>query len=64
MPNELLKHSGLQSRLYIMDFLNQILEEGRVPEELNVGKCVLLHKVRQLIDSIFPSGTHPIAVHQ
>ena len=45
VPNELLKNSGFQFRLYLMTFLNRILEDGGVPPDLNIGKCMLIHKV-------------------
>ena len=47
VPNELLKHSGDIFRMYLLTFLNQILADGRVPEQLNTGKCILIHKVRK-----------------
>ena len=28
-----------------MEFLNKILSDGGVPPDLNVGKCMLIHKV-------------------
>ena len=45
ISNELLKNTNLVSRLYIQEFVNQILLEGEVPEELKIGKCVLIYKV-------------------
>ena len=45
IPNELLKNSNLKSRLYIQSFLNKILSDGEVPEDLNLGKCMLIFKV-------------------
>ena len=45
IPNELLKHGSSTFKHYLMHFLNKILEEGSVPEELNIGKCVLIYKV-------------------
>ena len=46
VPNELMKNSGHRFRLYLMTFLNKILSEGGVPPDLNIGKCMLIHKVR------------------
>ena len=46
IPNELLKNSGSKFRMYLLTFLNRILEEGAIPEQLNIGKCMLVHKVR------------------
>ena len=45
IPNELLKHSNLKSRLYLQTFLNKIISDGEVPEDLNLGKCMLIFKV-------------------
>ena len=46
IPNELLKHCSANFKQYLLLFLNQLIEEGRVPESLNLGKCVLIHKVK------------------
>ena len=32
-------------------FLNKIIEDGSVPQALNVGKCMLIHKVTTAIVS-------------
>ena len=45
VPNELIKYSGVKFRQYLMTFLNKILEDGEVPQDLNIGKCMLVHKV-------------------
>ena len=45
VANELLKNSGYKFRLYLLSFLNKVLEEGVVPQDLNIGKCMLIHKV-------------------
>ena len=45
VPNELLKNSSLNFKLYLLAFLNQILQDGKVPTDLNIGKCILIHKV-------------------
>ena len=45
VANELLKNSGYKFRLYLLTFLNKILEGGGVPPDLNIGKCMLVHKV-------------------
>ena len=49
VPNELLKNSSITFRIYLITFLNKILEVGEVPQELNVGKCMLVYKVFNLI---------------
>ena len=45
VPNELLKHSSFSFIQYILCFLNRIIKDGKVPQELNLGKCMLIHKV-------------------
>ena len=45
IPNELLKHSSFKYRQYLLIFLNKIISDGGVPEQLNSGKCILIHKV-------------------
>ena len=45
VPNELLKHSSQQFKMYLLTFLNKIIEDGIVPEALNLGKVMLIYKV-------------------
>ena len=45
LPNELIRNCSDNFKQYLLLFLNQLITEGRVPEELNLGKCVLIHKV-------------------
>ena len=45
IPNELLKNTNTESRIYIKIFLDKIMQNGEVPEDLNQGKCVLIYKV-------------------
>ena len=45
VPNELLKNTGDKFRLYLQAFLNKVLDTGSIPPSLNVGKCMLVHKV-------------------
>ena len=45
IPNELLKNSSPKFKQYLMIFLNQILDDGAVPGNLNLGKCMLIYKV-------------------
>ena len=45
IPNEMLRHTTFHSRLYLQTFLNRIISEGKVPPDLNLGKCVLIYKV-------------------
>ena len=47
IPNELLKHSSSRFKEYLLVFLNQVLEDGIVPEAMNTGKCMLVFKVHQ-----------------
>ena len=48
IPNELLKNSSYKFKQYLLKFLNQIMEEGVVPEDLNLGKCILIYKVQKM----------------
>ena len=45
VANELLSHTGEKFRGKLLLLLNKILEEGRVPSDFNVGKCMLIFKV-------------------
>ena len=45
LANELLKNSGRQFKLYLQILLNKVIEEGHIPQDLNIGKCLLVHKV-------------------
>ena len=45
VPNEFLKNSTKNFKMYILIFLNKIIEDGRVPEALNLGKVMLIYKV-------------------
>ena len=45
IPNELLKNSGFKFKLYLQTFLNRVIEDGSVPQDLNIGKCMLIYKV-------------------
>ena len=45
IANEMLRHTNLNSRLYLQTFLNQIISDGEVPPDLNLGKCMLIYKV-------------------
>ena len=49
VPNELLKNSSFKFKQYLLTFLNKIIEDGAVPPALNVGKCILIHKVNLTI---------------
>ena len=48
IPNELLKNSSFGFKQYLQIFLNRIIEDGEVPEDLNLGKCMLICKVYSL----------------
>ena len=56
IPNEMLKHSSFRFKLYLQmqTFLNRIIEDGEVPPDLNIGKCVLIYKVHQNIKNNIP----------
>ena len=45
IPSEFLSHSGFQFKKYLLTFYNQIIKDGKVPSELNIGKCCLIWKV-------------------
>ena len=76
IPNELLKNCSTRFKHYLLIFLNKILEDGIVPQNLNSGKCMLIHKVKpntktpkylslfqlQGGDSLQPSNYRPITV--
>ena len=47
IPNEFLKNCGFELKQYILKFYNKILQEGKIPSALNVGKCCLVYKVFQ-----------------
>ena len=47
IPVELLKNSSFKYKQYLITFLNKIISDGRVPEQLNSGKCILIHKVQK-----------------
>ena len=46
IPNELIKNCSTRFKHYLLIFLNKILEDGIVPQNLNSGKCMLIHKVK------------------
>ena len=68
-PNELLKNCSLHFKNYLLIFLNKILGEGRVPQQLNLGRCMLIYKVcktklLKLIDHTkFSRGAIPYQLH-
>ena len=45
ISNELLKNTSYISKLYLQTFLNQIIDDDEVPEDLIIGKCILIFKV-------------------
>ena len=45
IPNELIKNTSFHFKLYLQTFLNRIIEDGEVPPDLNLGKCMLIFKV-------------------
>ena len=52
IPNELLKNGSYNFKQFLLVFLNRILEDGAVPEALNIGKCMLIFKVNY--QKLFP----------
>ena len=59
IPSEVLKYSGDYLQSFLLTFYNKILDEGLVPEKLNVIKCILLHKKGDSLDVL---NYRPIAV--
>ena len=53
ISNEMVKNSSQTFRLYLQSFLNKILADGEVPPDLNVGKCILVYKVKRLKSKVF-----------
>ena len=47
IPNELLKNAGIRFKSYLLIFLNQIMDKGKISGELNKGKCLLIYKVSE-----------------
>ena len=45
IPNELIKNTSNHFKPYLLAFLNKIIEDGLVPQGLNLGKCMLIYKV-------------------
>ena len=45
ISNELLKNCSFTFKLYLQTFLNKIIEDGKVPPDLNIGKVMLVFKV-------------------
>ena len=75
IPNELLKNCSQHFKQYLLAFLNQIIKDGKVPPEINIGKCMLIHKVTKLSlysqfnlkiqqggDSLSPAQYRPITI--
>ena len=45
IPSEFIVNSGMKFKNYLLTFYNKILQEGKVPTDLNIGKCCLIWKV-------------------
>ena len=69
IPNELLKNSSSHFKNYLLIFLNKILIEGRVPQRLNLGRCMLIYKVcktkllKLINNTKFSRGAIPYQLH-
>ena len=48
IPNEFLRNSSSRFQQYLLSLFNQIIHDGIVPETLNIGKCMLIHKVTNI----------------
>ena len=44
ISNEMLKHASVKFRHYLLKFLNKIITTGKIPPDMNIGKCVLIYK--------------------
>ena len=49
ISNELLMNTSVKFKHYILIFLNKIILDGKVPQDLNIGKCMLIYKVKIII---------------
>ena len=47
ISNELLMNTSVKFKHYILIFLNKIIQDGKVPQDLNIGKCILIYKVNK-----------------
>ena len=48
IPSEFLSNSGFQFKKYLLTFYNKIIQDGKVPSDLNIGKCCLIWKVYKI----------------
>ena len=48
ISNELLMNTSVKFKHYILIFLNKIIQDGKVPQDLNIGKCILIYKVNKI----------------
>ena len=44
ISNEMLKHTSVKFKHYLLSLLNKIILTGSVPSEMNIGKCILIYK--------------------
>ena len=53
IPAEAIKYGSPLLHEFLLHFYNKILLHGLIPVKLNIGKCLLVHKVCTLINSFF-----------
>ena len=41
-------NTSVKFKHYILIFLNKIIQDGKVPQDLNIGKCILIYKVNKI----------------
>lgn len=63
VPNEMLKNSSFHFKLYLQTILNRIIEDGEVPPDLNLGKCMLIYKVRINFLNYHNTHTSRVVIH-
>ena len=52
IPAEVLKYSGEAIKQYLLALYSKIFDEGKVPQNLNAVKCVLVHKSGDTLDML------------
>lgn len=55
----MLKHAGPGALAFLTNLINEILQEGKVPESLQTGKMTLIDKKKP---SLLVSGKRPLTV--
>lgn len=50
ISNEMLKNASVKFKHYLLLFLNKIILNGTIPSDMNIGKCILVHKGGDSLD--------------